>query len=280
MIRSLQSDEAIIVWGLSGLLVLVVGLFLGTLSYSSPPANGGTDNPGTDNTGDELDSGKPEDDSIIPPEFLHFNQEEIALSEDINVTFIPSPVPGEFRPGTPVGGGGGGGNGNEDDDDSEQPSEVLDAIVRVVPNPVPSPGLDVQVFAITNASSATRATFELFGPDCPITAGDSCAEGSDSSELSPPNFNDGSVEIHALCADNSCEEYSTIFSGEHLDVRGEYSIKAIFLDDDNNVVAIEGMNFRVQSFLVVPESQIGAIALIISSLGTLVVVYYAKIRKR
>ena len=276
----MHSDEAIIVWGLTGLLVLIVGLFLGTLSYSSPPANGdGTGKPGSDNTGNQPDSGKPEDNGIIPQELLHFTQEKIALSEGIEVTFTSSPAPGGFRPGIPVGGGGGGGNGNEDDDDTES-SEVLDAIVRVAPNPVPSPGLDVQAFAITNASSATHAIFELFGPDCPITGEDSCAEGSDSTELLPPNFNDGSIEIHALCAYNSCEEYSMIFSGEHLDAKGEYGIKAIFLDDDDNVVAIEGMNFRVQSFLVVPESQIGAIAVIISSLGTLVVVYFAKIRKR
>jgi hypothetical protein len=261
-------------------MVLVVGLFLGTLSYS-PPANGdGTGTPVSDNTdGDEPDGGEPNDEGMIPQEFLHSANEEIALSVDIDVTFTPSAAPGGFRPGIPVGGGGGGGNGN-DDDDAEEPSAVLDAIVRVTPNPVPSPGLDVQAFAITNASSATHATFELFGPDCPISEGDSCAEVSDSSELSPPSFNDGSFEIHALCTGNSCEEYNIIFSGEHLDVLGEYRIRATFLDDDNNIVAIEGMNFRVQSFFVVPESQIGAIALIISSLGTLAVVYYAKTRKR
>jgi hypothetical protein len=259
--------------------VLIVGLFLSTLSDSSLPANGdGTDHPDNNNTdGDDSDGGEHEE-AIVTQGFLYFASEEIALSVDIDVTFTPSSAHGGFRPGIPVGGGGG--NGNQDDDDAEEHSGVLDAIVRVTPNPVPSPGLDVQAFAITNASSATHATFELFGPDCPISEGDSCAEVSDSSELSPPSFNDGSFEIHALCTGNSCEEYNIIFSGEHLDVLGEYRIRATFLDDDNNIVAIEGMNFRVQSFFVVPESQIGAIALIISSLGTLAVVYYAKTRKR
>jgi hypothetical protein len=231
-----------------------------------------------ENRGDqELDGEQP----IFPQDLFQSAREIVSISEKIDLTVSTTPMePGGFMPGIPkerTGGGGGNGGGDDDgDDNGEEQLPIFDAIVRVVPDPVPSPGIEVQVIGITNASSSTYAIFELFGPDCPFETKIPCARESDLSQLSPPDFS-GAAEIPSLCS-NSCEQYSVVFPGEHLGVRGEYLAKATFFDSNDNIVAIKDMNFRVHSFFVIPESQFGAIALILASFGTLIIVYYLKLR--
>jgi hypothetical protein len=262
-----------------------VAIFLVTGIYQPPLVNGeGITDDTIDDTGDnEQEPGDSQEKPIIPQELSQPSQDSVSIIDKIEFTVSSSPVtPRGFVPGIPIERGGGGGNGNaggdEDEDTQEEPLPTFDAIVRVEPDPVPSPGMDIQAFGITNASSATHAIFELFGPECPQAAGISCAIELDSSQLAPPSFT--SVPSNGLCSSDLCEEYSVVFPGEHLDIIGEYHLKVSFFDTNDNVVAIKGMNFRVHSFFVVPESQFGAIALIVSSLGTLVFVYFVKIRRR
>ena len=269
--RDLHSDDAIVVWGLTGLTVLVVLLFLLATSFQPPAANGDDhSDEGIDETpGDNENPDEEPDMGNIPAEIAHFTRDSVSISDTLDYMLIASQgSTGGFRPGIPVAGGGhgggGGGGGNV---------TVFDAIVRVVPNPVPSPGLDVQAFAITNASSATNAIFELFGPECLPSGGISCTAESDLSELSPPSFNG---TLPQFCNGNLCEEYSVIIPGEHLDVKGEYQVKVTFFDSNHDTVAIKDMNFRVQSFFVVPESQLGVIALLLSSFGIVLFMYYWK----
>jgi hypothetical protein len=261
--------------------VLVVALFLVTGIFQLPPVNGdGTINDNRNGTGDYAQEPGDGEVPVVPQTLILPTLDSFSMSDriDLVVSTLPA-APGGFVPGIPVERGGGGANGNgDDDDDNIEPRPIFDAIVFVKPDPVPSPGIDIHAFGITNATSATYAIFELFGPECPHAIGVACSSQSSVSPLTPPSFtlppSDG------LCSSSSCEEYSVIFSGEHLGVKGEHHVKASFFDSDDNVVAIKGMNFRVHSFFVVPESQIGAIALILSSLGTVVLIYYVKARRR
>ena len=99
------------------------------------------------------------------------------------------------------------------------------------------------MFGIINASSGSRSTFELFGPDCPI---DPCTLVSDIKEISPPTYN-GSIP-DGLCNNASYKEYSVIFAGQFFPNRGDYRIKETFFDSNDNVIATEVQNFSVLSF--------------------------------
>jgi hypothetical protein len=254
--------------------VLVVGLFVATSSF--PPlqpldGDGSPEEPPSNNGGQQEPGNGPD---TVPLDLSQHSQDSILISDSIDSAVSRSSQLGGIRFGVPSGGGGGNG---PDDNGNGEPMPIFDALVRVVPDPVPSIGLDVEAFGITNASSTAHATFSLFGPDCPLESGVACAVESDFSKLSPPGL--GSISHTELCK-TLCEEYSVLFSGEHLDVAGEHQIHVTFFDSTDNVIVIKDMNFRVHSFFVIPESQLGAIALILSSLGTLVAMYFVKVRRK
>jgi hypothetical protein len=271
----MQPDEAIIVWGLVGLGVTVVALFFAAASGQSElPADENEDDVPIGNNDDDEQDTLP----ISPQESSVSGQEMVNIFDDIatQVTRSTTVIPGGFRSGFPSSGPV---NGDDDEDGGqEEPLVIFDAIVRVMPDPVPSPGIDIQAFGITNASSSSRATFELFGPECPLSQGIPCAVESDLTELSPPSFN-GSIAA-SLCGSDPCEEYSVLFLGEHLNVKGEYHIKATFFDSADKIVVMRDVNFRVHSFFVIPESQLGMIGLMLSSFATLVFIYYMKLRRK
>jgi hypothetical protein len=275
------------VWGLTGLALLVVGLYFGT-SYQVPslqPVNG--DGSATNSTKGDGGSGQVEpnndQDTFLISHLSIFSEDSISISDKINFALLANPINsrGGFVPGIPIERGGGSGSDDSNDDnvdnEEEPPAPNFDALVRVLPDPVPSIGIDVEAFGITNASSASSAIFELFGPNCLLELSNSCAVvASDSAELIPPTF---SPLPNDLC-ETTCEQYTVLFSGEEFKLVGEYQLRVTFLDSDKQVIMTQGSNFRVHSFFVVPESQFGAIALVLSSLATLVIVYISKLRRK
>ena len=217
--RNLEREDHVIVWGLTGLGVMVLLLFIITQTQGQPglkrPVDGNVANQTKDKVTDRPIEGSSKNPArpAVPHELTGMSSDQMAISDNMSSMLAKS-----FAP-------------------------VLDAIVRVQPDPVPAPGTDVEVFGITNASSASRSTFELFGPDCPE---DPCAALSDIEEISPPTHN-GSIP-DGLCNNASCKEYSVMFAGEFFPNRGDYRIKATFFDSDDNVIAMKVQNFSVLSF--------------------------------
>jgi len=72
----------------------------------------------------------------------------------------------------------------------------------------------------------------------------------------------------ALC-DNNCEEYAITFEGSNFAEPGNYQVRAKFYDSTGALAAIGTEVVVVNTFMVVPESQIGIIALVTSSLAGL-----------
>jgi hypothetical protein len=170
------------------------------------------------------------------------------------------------------GGGGGGGEANDVDKDPEG----IKVMLHVIPNPVPSPGLAVSVYGISLSTPAVSGTtFELYGPECPLVEEIPCATETDLSETSPTLVL--TAEELALCDDN-CEEYAITFNGDLFTQAGNYQVIAKFQDSDGNVVVIEEQMIIVQSFLVIPESPIGIIAVVASTLAALAA--FLSIKKR
>ena len=182
--RNLEREDHVIVWGLTGLGVMVLLLFIMTQTQGQPglkrPVDGNVANQTKDKVTDRPIEGSSKNPArpAIPQELTGMSSDQMAISDNMSSILAKS-----FAP-------------------------VLDAIVRVQPDPVPAPGTDVEVFGITNASSASRSTFELFGPDCQV---DPCIVASDITEISPPTYN-GSIP-DGLCNNGSCKEYSVIFAG-------------------------------------------------------------------
>jgi len=217
--RNLEREDHVIVWGLTGLGVMVLLLFFITQTQGQPgpkrPVDGNVANQTKDKVTDRPVEGSSKNPArpAIPQELTGMSSDQMAISDNMSSMLAKS-----FAP-------------------------VLDAIVRVQPDPVPAPGTDVEVFGITNASSASRSTFELFGPDCQV---DPCIVASDITEISPPTYN-GSIP-DGLCNNGSCKEYSVIFAGEFFPNMGDYRIKATFFDSDDKVIATGVQNFSVLSF--------------------------------
>src|SRR5438132_3245098 len=217
--RNMERADHVIVWGLTGLGVMVLLLFIITQTQGQPglkrPVDGNVANQTKDKVTDRPIEGSSKNPvrPAIPQELAGRSSEQMTVSDNMSTMLAKS-----FAP-------------------------VLGAIVRVQPDPVPAPGTDVEVFGITNASSASHSTFELFGPDCPV---DPCSVVSDIKEISPPTY-DGSIP-DGLCNNASCKEYSVMFAGEFFPNRGDYRIKATFFDSDDNVIAMKVQNFSVLSF--------------------------------
>jgi len=72
----------------------------------------------------------------------------------------------------------------------------------------------------------------------------------------------------ALCH-NNCEEYALTFEGSNFAEPGNYHVRAKFYDSTGALAAIGTEVVVVNPFMVVPESQIGIIALVTSSLAGL-----------
>ena len=217
--RNLEREDHVIVWGLTGLGIMVLLLFFISEMQGQPGPKRPLDDIVANQTKDKVTDRPVEGSSknpfrpAIPQELTERSSDQMAVSDNMSSMLAKS-----FAP-------------------------VLDAIVRVRPDPVPAPGTDVKVFSITNASSASHSTFELFGPDCPV---EPCTVMSDIQEISPPTYN-GSIP-DGLCNNGSCKEYSVIFAGEFFPNRGDYRIKGTFFDSDDNVIAMDVQNFSVLSF--------------------------------
>ncbi len=73
-----------------------------------------------------------------------------------------------------------------------------------------------------------------------------------------------------------CKVFTNTFSSnEAPNTPGEWKIKAIFYDMNNNIIAIKDKSIKIDSFIVLPEASIGAI-LIIASILTIFVMYNRK----
>jgi hypothetical protein len=104
-------------------------------------------------------------------------------------------------------------------------------------------------------------------------------------ELLDPSYNihaskstsTSSNEVIADCGNaGDCKVFVNTFSGsEAPNTPGNWKIKAIFYDVNNNIIAVKDKSIRIDSFLVLPETTIGAI-LIITSMLTLFVIYSIK----
>jgi hypothetical protein len=222
----------------------------------------------TDNEGDDVEQPqRTEETEISVTDKVEVREVDNTLDDDTTTPASNPPVrPETFVPGKPIERGRGGGGGDNDrGGNGDKFAQGVEVRLHVIPNQVPSPGRDVSMYGIARPSSAVSSTtFELYGADCPLQSGIPCAVETDLSEMSPPTLI-LTVEELEFC-DNNCEEYAVKFEGEHFTTAGEYQIRAKFYDPDGDLIALEEAAVLV-SFMVIPESPLGILVLMGSSLA-------------
>jgi hypothetical protein len=124
-------------------------------------------------------------------------------------------------------------------------------------------GQPVTAYLLTTYNGPGVATFRGFHePDCTKGSGIPCETLTDSDGSAAPTY---VGDIPGACA--PCYEYKVTFS-EDTFVKGENHIDAIIMDGDRVIAAVGG-DFIEHSFFVLPDSPVGPILTLLSSVAAI-----------
>jgi hypothetical protein len=141
---------------------------------------------------------------------------------------------------------------------------------RADPEPYTPPGT-VDCVALTDIAEVASVQCKLFDDvNCPVGPDVECAIGSDTTATAPPTFSD----VPGECGNaGTCEEYRVTFDpvadGADVTPQKELHFKIYFLNSDGNLISEQSQDIQIHSFLVIPESPIGMIAIVGAALAGL-----------
>jgi hypothetical protein len=143
-----------------------------------------------------------------------------------------------------------------------------DTFARADPEPYTPPGT-VDCVGLTDIAEVASIECKLFDDvNCPVGPDVACDIGTDASATSPPTF----TPVPGSCG-AGCEEYRVTFdpvaAGADTTPENELHFKITFLNSDGQPIAVQGKDVRVHSFLVIPESPIGMVAIVGAALAGL-----------
>ena len=138
---------------------------------------------------------------------------------------------------------------------------------RVETEPYTPPGT-LDGIGLTDIAEVASVKIELYDDvNCPVGPGVPCDEGTDSTPTSPPTG-----DVPGSCG-AGCEEYRVTFdpvtAGADTTPGNELHIKVYFYDASGALIDDQGKDIRIHSFLVIPESPIGMLALVGAALAGL-----------
>ena len=145
---------------------------------------------------------------------------------------------------------------------------VGDTFARADPEPYVPPGT-VDCVGITDIAEVASIECKLFDDvNCPLGPDVACDVGTDASATSPPTF----TPVPGSCG-AGCEEYRVTFdpvaAGADVTPDNELHFKITFLNSDGQPIEVQGKDVRIHSFLVIPESPIGMVAIVGAALAGL-----------
>jgi hypothetical protein len=154
---------------------------------------------------------------------------------------------------------------------------VGNTYARADPEPYTPPG-NVDCVGLTDIADVAQIECQLYDDvNCTVGSGSPCATDTDNIATSPPLYSD----VPGEC--DPCNEYRVSFNpvaeGADTTPENELHFKILFKDASGELIDVNGKDIRVHSFLVVPESPIGAAALILSTLAALGAFMFLKGRK-
>jgi hypothetical protein len=140
---------------------------------------------------------------------------------------------------------------------------------RADPEPYISGSTSLDCVGLDDIAEVAQIECQLFDDvNCTVGSGIPCATGTDNSPISPPIFS----PLPGEC-DVGCEEYRVNFdptaTGADLTPGNELHFKILFMDENGDLISVQGKHTRIHSFLVIPESPMGIAALVMSSFAAL-----------